>query len=154
MSWTPRPASVIRWRRPGGQVTSEVSCGSGRVRPRYCGPPMRTHWSKTVFPRFVPGKDRRSWSWRAWSGWDPTSWSSTIASSGSTARPGSLEHVYAANEALWAAHGMETNGWMATVQYRDQILARNRTMPPGSGGTVRYRYTIQKTSTRRISGWR
>ena len=52
------------------------------------------------------------------------------------------QHVYAANEALWSAHGMETNGWMATVQYRDQILARNRTMPPGSGGTVRYRYTI------------
>ncbi len=54
------------------------------------------------------------------------------------------EHVYAANEALWDAHGMETNGWMATVQYRDQILARNKTMPPGSGGTVRYRFTISE----------
>jgi hypothetical protein len=54
------------------------------------------------------------------------------------------EHVYAANAALWAAHGMETNGWMATVQYRDQILARNRTMPPGSGGTVRYNFTISE----------
>ncbi len=54
------------------------------------------------------------------------------------------EHVYAANEALWAAHGMETNGWMATIQYRDQILARNKTMPPGSGGTVRYRFTISE----------
>ena len=52
------------------------------------------------------------------------------------------EHVYAANAALWGAHGMETNGWMATIQYRDQILARNRTMAPGSGGTVRYRFTI------------
>jgi hypothetical protein len=54
------------------------------------------------------------------------------------------EHVYAANEALWAAHGMETNGWMATIQFRDQILARNKTMPPGSGGTVRYRFTISE----------
>jgi hypothetical protein len=54
------------------------------------------------------------------------------------------EHVYSANEALWAAHGMETNGWMATVQYRDQILARNKTMPPESGGTVRYRFTISE----------
>jgi hypothetical protein len=52
------------------------------------------------------------------------------------------EHVYAANAALWAAHGMETNGWMATIQYRDQILARNRTIAPGSGGTVRYRFAI------------
>jgi hypothetical protein len=39
---------------------------------------------------------------------------------------------------------METNGWMATIQYRDQILARNRTMAPGSGGTVRYRFTISE----------
>jgi len=54
------------------------------------------------------------------------------------------EHVYAANAALWAAHGMETNGWMATIQYRDQILARNRTMTPDSGGTVRYRFTISE----------
>lgn len=54
------------------------------------------------------------------------------------------EHVYAANEALWEAHGMETNGWMATVQYRDQILARNKTMPPGSGGTVGYCFTISE----------
>ena len=54
------------------------------------------------------------------------------------------EHVYAANAALWAAHGMETNGWMATIQYRDQILARNKTMPPGSGGTVRYSFTISE----------
>jgi hypothetical protein len=54
------------------------------------------------------------------------------------------EHVYAANEAMWTAHGMETNGWMATIQYRDQILARNETMPPGSGGSVRYRFTISE----------
>jgi hypothetical protein len=54
------------------------------------------------------------------------------------------EHVYAANEALWAAHGMETNGWMATIQYRDQILARNTKMPSGSGGTVRYRFTLSE----------
>ena len=54
------------------------------------------------------------------------------------------EHVYAANAALWAAPGMETNGWMATIQYRDQILARNRTMQPESGGTVRYRFAISE----------
>ncbi|MGH3147786.1 MAG: hypothetical protein ACRDTR_18485, partial [Rubrobacter sp.] len=54
------------------------------------------------------------------------------------------ELVYAANEALWRAHGFETNGWMATVQYRDQILARNHTMPPESGGIVRYRFTISE----------
>jgi hypothetical protein len=54
------------------------------------------------------------------------------------------EHVYAANAALWTAHGMETNGWMATIQYHDQILARNCTMAPGSGGTVRYRFTISE----------
>jgi hypothetical protein len=52
------------------------------------------------------------------------------------------ELVYAANEVLWSAHGMETNGWMATVQYRDQILARNRTVKPEGGGTVRYRFRI------------
>jgi len=40
-------------------------------------------------------------------------------------------YFYAANEAFWSAHGMETNGWMVAIQYRDQILARNRTMPPG-----------------------
>ena len=50
--------------------------------------------------------------------------------------------VYTANRDLWAAHGMENNGWMATVQYRDQILARNKTMSPGSGGTVRYRFDL------------
>jgi hypothetical protein len=54
------------------------------------------------------------------------------------------ELVYAANEALWSAHGMETNGWMATVQYRDQILARNEAMPQGSGGTVRYRFAVSE----------
>ncbi|MEJ7631263.1 MAG: hypothetical protein WKF28_02075 [Rubrobacteraceae bacterium] len=52
--------------------------------------------------------------------------------------------VYASNEELWRAHGMETNGWMATIQYRDQILARNRTMPPGSGGTARYRFRVSE----------
>lgn len=52
--------------------------------------------------------------------------------------------VYAANAEFWAMHGMETNGWMATVQYRDQILARNKTMPPGSGGTVRYRFRVSE----------
>jgi hypothetical protein len=53
-------------------------------------------------------------------------------------------YFYAANKAFWSAHGMETNGWMVAIQYRDQILARNRTMPPGSGGTVRYRFTLSE----------
>ena len=52
--------------------------------------------------------------------------------------------VYAANAEMWKAHGMETNGWMATVQYREQILARNETMPPDSGGTARYRFEISE----------
>ena len=33
---------------------------------------------------------------------------------------------------------------MATIQYRHQILARNKTMSPRSGGTVRYRFTISE----------
>ena len=33
---------------------------------------------------------------------------------------------------------------MATVQYRDQILARNKTMPPESGGVARYRFDLSK----------
>lgn len=52
------------------------------------------------------------------------------------------ESVYAANERLWRLHGMDTNGWMAVIQYRDQVLARNRGMPPESGGTVRYRFSV------------
>jgi hypothetical protein len=56
------------------------------------------------------------------------------------------ETVYAANERLWKAHGMDTNGWMATVQYRDQILARNSTMTPDSGGTVCYRFEVSGDS--------
>jgi hypothetical protein len=64
------------------------------------------------------------------------------------------EHVYAANEALWDAHGMETNGWMATVQYRDQILARNKTMPPGAAEPCATASRFQKISTQRVYGWR
>jgi len=52
------------------------------------------------------------------------------------------ESVYAANERLWRLHGMDTNGWMAVIQYRDQILARNRTMAPDSGGAVNYRFRV------------
>jgi hypothetical protein len=63
------------------------------------------------------------------------------------------EHVYAANAALWAAHGMETNGWMATIQYRDQILARNRTMAPGSGEPFATASRSRTASTRQASGW-
>ena len=51
---------------------------------------------------------------------------------------------------VWALVGMalaqsaltDINGWMATIQYRDQILARNRTMPPHSGGMVYYEFQI------------
>lgn len=60
---------------------------------------------------------------------------------------GSEQHgpmtVYAANHRLWQAHGLLTNGWMGVIQYRDQILARNRTMTPGSGGVVRYRFRVE-----------
>lgn len=52
------------------------------------------------------------------------------------------EQVYAANHRLWRYHGFETNGWMAVIQYRDQLLARNRTMLPESGGSVTYRFQI------------
>ena len=52
------------------------------------------------------------------------------------------ESVYAANERLWRLHGMDTNGWMAVIQYRDQVLARNRTVAPDSGGTVYYRFRV------------
>jgi hypothetical protein len=52
------------------------------------------------------------------------------------------ESVYAANHRLWRLHGMDTNGWMAVIQYRDQILARNSTMAPGSGGAVHYRFRV------------
>ena len=53
-------------------------------------------------------------------------------------------YFYASNEAFWSAHGIETNGWIVAIQYRDQILARNRTMPPGRGGTVRCRFTLSE----------
>ena len=53
-----------------------------------------------------------------------------------------LESVYAANDRLWRLHGMDSNGWMAVIQYRDQILARNQTMAPGSGGEVYYRFRV------------
>lgn len=50
------------------------------------------------------------------------------------------EAVYAANARLWRAHGLETNGWLGVIQFRDQLLAHNRTLPPESGGAVTYRF--------------
>jgi hypothetical protein len=55
---------------------------------------------------------------------------------------GEREAVYAANRRLWQAHGFETNGWSAVIQYRDQVVARNRSMAPESGGTATYRVEI------------
>ncbi len=54
------------------------------------------------------------------------------------------ERVYAANERLWKAHGMDTNGWMAVIQYRDQVLAHNRFVAPDSGCAVYYRFDISE----------
>jgi hypothetical protein len=52
------------------------------------------------------------------------------------------EAVYAANERLWRAHGLETNGWFGVIQYRDQVLAANRRMAATSGGAVVYRFSL------------
>ncbi len=49
---------------------------------------------------------------------------------------------FAANAHLWRAHGFETNGWFAVIQYRDQIVSRNRDMGPDTGGSVTYRFDI------------
>ncbi len=46
--------------------------------------------------------------------------------------------VYESNRIYWQRHGMETNGWTSVIQYRDQVLAANRRMPPDSGGIARY----------------
>jgi len=52
------------------------------------------------------------------------------------------EAVYAANHRWWRAHGFETNGWFAVIQYRDQILAANRRMGADTGGAVFYRFAV------------
>jgi len=56
---------------------------------------------------------------------------------------GPEEAVYAANQRLWSAHGMATNGWMGVIQHRDQLLARNQSMEAGSGGVVHYRFEVR-----------
>jgi hypothetical protein len=48
------------------------------------------------------------------------------------------ENVLSANLRYWKAHGFDTNGWSNMIQYRDQILARDKDMLPGSGGVIRY----------------
>jgi hypothetical protein len=51
------------------------------------------------------------------------------------------ESVYEATKRLGVAHGLSTHGW-ATIQYRDQIVARNAGMSPDSGGTATYRFSV------------
>ena len=53
------------------------------------------------------------------------------------------ENVFGANQRYWAANdvGQPMNGW-TTIQYRDQILARNAGVPSDSGGTATYRFDI------------
>lgn len=53
------------------------------------------------------------------------------------------EDVMAANDRYWKAHGMDSNGWNNIIQYRDQVLARDRSMQPDSGGKVCYRFEIE-----------
>ena len=54
------------------------------------------------------------------------------------------EAVYAANNRLWRFHGMDTNGWMAVIQHRDQVLARNRTFAWDSGGIAYYKFNVSE----------
>lgn len=54
----------------------------------------------------------------------------------------SNEAVVAANRRYWQAHGLETYGWNLLIQYRDQIVARDESMHPESGGVVRYCFEI------------
>jgi hypothetical protein len=53
------------------------------------------------------------------------------------------ECVTAANLRYWQGNGMDSNGWNNLIQYRDQILARDRTMLPDSGGSIRYEFFIE-----------
>lgn len=50
--------------------------------------------------------------------------------------------VYESNRIFWKKNGMETNGWAATVQYRDNLLSANARMSPDSGGIARYPFVI------------
>jgi hypothetical protein len=53
------------------------------------------------------------------------------------------ENVLAANRRYWNAHGFDTNGWNNVIQYRDQVLSRDRTMQSDSGGIVGYELRIE-----------
>jgi hypothetical protein len=50
--------------------------------------------------------------------------------------------VYESNRIFWKKNGMETNGWAATVQYRDNLLSTNARMSADSGGIARYSFLI------------
>jgi len=50
--------------------------------------------------------------------------------------------VYESNRIFWEKNGMKTNGWAATVQFRDNLLAANARMSPDSGGIARYPFVI------------
>jgi len=51
--------------------------------------------------------------------------------------------VYESNRIFWKKNGMKTNGWAATVQFRNQLLAANAKMPAESGGIARYPFLIE-----------
>jgi hypothetical protein len=61
-----------------------------------------------------------------------------------------MEDAMATNHRYWKAHGMDTHGWNNVIQYRDQILARDRRMLPDSGGVVRYPVEIAPETNRDI----
>jgi len=50
--------------------------------------------------------------------------------------------VYETNRIYWEHHGMETNGWNAVVQFRDDMLRKSETMPFSTGGCAAYRLKI------------
>ena len=60
--------------------------------------------------------------------------------------PNSL--VYAQNEHLWKAHGFSTRGWANTIQYRDQLLARNATIRQDLISSFDYEFSASAAALR------
>lgn len=52
------------------------------------------------------------------------------------------ESVYAANERYWKHHGFDHPGWFMHIQYRDQLLRREKFVASPSGGTVEYTFNL------------
>jgi hypothetical protein len=51
--------------------------------------------------------------------------------------------VYESNRIFWNKNGMETNGWAAVVQFRDNLMQANARMSSDSGGIARYSFIIE-----------